>query len=122
MRYDVVRYNVSDDKPLYEAIQSVQSILLLIQPERELFVVFFEPQFVYLKHRRAQRVQELKKQSQFTGVNHSRSPRCRPVEEDEAGTTPVEGVVEVEATTTATDLATAIAKMLAFQFVLRMGL
>ena len=32
------------------------------------------------------------------------------MEEDEEGTTPVEGVVEVVATTTATDLATAIAK------------
>ena len=42
-------------------------------------------------------------------MNHSRSPRCRPVEEDEEGTTPVEGVVEVEATAIATDLATATA-------------
>ena len=59
----------------------------------------FEPQ-------KSTRVQELKK-SQFTGVNHSRPPRCRPVEEDKEGTTPVEGVVEVVAIATAADLATA---------------
>ena len=44
-----IRYKSDDnDVATRQAIQSVQSILLLIQPERELCVVFFEPQFVYL--------------------------------------------------------------------------
>ena len=45
---------IQRDVATRRAIQSVQSILLLIQPERELFVVFFETQ-------KSTRVQELKR-------------------------------------------------------------